>query len=188
MADFSSLQKTTASFFLDDCDIYILDGTAAQDWKLVGYTGAVKSITPGTEFASYETGLPRSIAARKKIRETLTLSFDLMQYDEDLFAYICGGNYSTNSSGAEISIGTVQPVKKTYATRIVGMRDDAKWISLTVYKGEWDFDGSLSFGGEEYNRIPVHVHALFDAARNENDNLYRWNIWNTGISVTADTP
>jgi hypothetical protein len=190
MADFGTLSQDATQYFLNDVDVYIFDGTgtATTDWKLVGYTGEVKTVSPNQEFATSEYGIPRVTVAKKKIRESFNVQFTLRQFDADLIGYIFNGTYSTDASGENITVGTNEPTKSSYITRYVGEREDGKTVSLTIYKGQWNLNGDMEWGGENFNEVPVMVDALHDSSRSNTDNLYKWNVWNSNVSVTADVP
>lgn len=189
MADFGTLSQDTTKTFLDEVDVYLLDGTGTDDWKLIGYTSPEKVISANQEFAELFYGVPQVPVHKKKTKESFNVQFSARQFDEDLFSYIIGGNYATDASGSNITVGTNEPTKSTYTLRFASKREDNKIMALTLYKSRIDLNGDMTVGGvSDFSEIPCMATALHDSSRASTDNMYTWNVWNSDISPTGSVP
>lgn len=188
MADFGSLGQDGTQFSLNEVDIYLRDGSTNNDWKLIGYTDADKTVKFNQEFAEFLYGIPQITAKKKMTKESLTVEFNLKQFDAKFLSYLFNGTYSTGAFGERIDIGTSKPTKPTYAMKFVTYRDDGVAIVLTTPKTQLDINGDMPIGSvSDFAGIPVVATALHDSTRGATKNEFVWEFLSASQSVTGTT-
>ena len=194
----TGLGEVVTNFLLNDFSVYVMNTSATgnysgDDWALLGYTSAEKTINPINEKYVREDKIPRVPTYTKTIRVGLEVGCDLSNQNPDIEALIKQGTKSAvtgTNTGTRIAYGTDQAPVEYRAVRFVAKLDDGKNYSLTIPKCEISQSGEKTGGGETETVTPLMFKAYYNAQAgiSATANLYYENYFNSGVSPTAEVP
>jgi len=165
------------SFDVYRCTVDASDGTISSG-TLLCYTEPDFTITMNRMYAEFKTGIPKSTVRRDITEQTLEISFQAKEWDDDLIQLLTDGKDGTVDSSGATFYGSEPEAATIYGWEFRGKRVDDKVVSFVIRKGRITTeDISINIGSGEYSNIPVKITAEVDEnVADAATNLAFWKI------------
>lgn len=150
-------------------------------WTHLGYTDAVSNVSYSYEEFAYTPEQALSPVVRRKISETMELTFSLAQLSAAHLALLTGGTATATAAGASQKaftevVGGGDTAITQYMFALEGYRLDSSGnkqpVRLFFHKASIMLNGQIPFGKNTAATVPVTVKADTDSTQDAGEQLF----------------